>query len=168
MLVKKHFVISFIFLTLTFSVFIKSNKRQYIPNPKFQSKTYTLKDFAKLKWLEGDWKGQMENKPPFFARYKFANDSVIISYSYRDSAMINAADSSTIFLHNGAIYDKGSSAIWVATKVDSANIHFVPYRYAMNQFTWKLNPDGSWSTYVSLRNSKETGATEYVMRRISR
>lgn len=168
MLVKKYLMISFIFLTLTFSVIIKSNIRQHILNSKFQSKAYTLEDFAKLKWLEGDWKGQMENKPPFFARYKFTNDSVIISYSYRDSAMINAADSSTIFLHNGAIYDKGSSAIWVATKVDSAQIHFVPYRYAMNQFTWKLNPDGSWGIYVSLHNMSEASATEYVMRRINK
>src|SRR6185295_15642534 len=68
---------------------------------------FALADFGKLRYLEGAWRGSMENGNAFYESYHFVNDSTIAKAAHSDSTFKTKSDSSTIVFRNGAVVDSG-------------------------------------------------------------
>ncbi len=105
--------------------------------------------FLELKWIEGDWRGTGGNIGPFYERYRFADDSTIRQYTFRDSTLAHVTDSSTTRLRNGIVLSGSKVAEWQATTVDSVSWHFEPARGAHNVFTWTREPEGGWTASLT-------------------
>jgi hypothetical protein len=78
---------------------------------------FTQSDMAKLRWIEGAWRGSdAEGKLIFYENYNFvANEIVIKSYA-QDSTFTKVKRQGKVYLQNGEIIHKGEGMLWSATK----------------------------------------------------
>ena len=127
---------------------------------------FATSDFAKLKWLEGTWRGSAAGQEPFFERYRFVNDSTIeISY-YRDSTLAHESGTGRVYLTVGRIYHTTGPGRWGATRVDSSGIYFIPQVNARNTFAWAFKSADTWTaTLRSGATGRET-VTVFEMKRL--
>jgi len=128
---------------------------------------YTVQDFARLRWLEGSWRGQLPDGSYFYERYRFANDSTISMHGFPDSTLARPSDSATITLRGGTITDAGASAQWVATHLDSTVVDFAPVQRSFAPFSWKRESASRWT--ATLQSGDPARAqTVYRMERVGR
>jgi hypothetical protein len=127
---------------------------------------FAVSDFAKLKWIEGTWRGTAPGQEPFFERYRFVNDSTIeISY-YRDSTLARESSTGRVYLTVGRIYHTSGPGRWGATRVDESGIYFIPQVNARNTFAWAYQSADSWTaTLRSGATGRET-VTIFEMKRL--
>ena len=127
---------------------------------------FAVSDFAKLKWLEGTWRGSASGQEPFFERYHFVNDSTIeISY-YRDSTLTRESGTGRVYLTVGRIYHTTGPGRWGATRVDTSGIYFIPQVNARNTFAWAYQSADTWTaTLRSGATGRET-VTVFEMKRL--
>ena len=147
-------------LVATVPAFAQSSQRGQPTTP------FAASDFAKLKWLEGTWRGSAVGQEPFFERYRFVNDSTIeISY-YRDSTLTRESGTGRVYLTVGRIYHTTGSGRWGATRVDSSGIYFIPQVNARNTFAWAYQSADTWTaTLRSGATGRET-VTVFEMKRL--
>lgn len=127
---------------------------------------FSPEDFARLRWLEGSWRGQLPDGGFFHERYRFVDDSTIAMHGFADSTFANATDSSRITLRGQTVANEGA-ARWVATALDSAGAAFAPDRGASNYFTWTRESADRWT--ATLRSGSEPSRTTvYAMERFKR
>jgi hypothetical protein len=123
---------------------------------------------ARLKWIEGTWKGTGDSVPAFFERYSFPNDSTMLSEGFPDSTLAVVNDSSYYMLRDGQFGNMGDGARWVATAMDEKSIHFEPVAKARNNFTWTRVSADEWRAELVVPAS--AGGAEsrrvYVMKRL--
>jgi hypothetical protein len=127
---------------------------------------FAATDFAKLKWLEGTWRGNATGQDPFYERYHFVNDSTIeISY-FRDSTLTRESGTGRVYLTVGRIFHTTGPGRWGATRVDSSGIYFIPQVNARNTFAWTYQSGDTWTaTLRSGATGRET-VTIYEMKRM--
>jgi hypothetical protein len=100
----------------------------------------TLRQFAALRWLAGDWRGAGTDgtaQAPFYERYRFPDDSTLIVESFRDSTWRTVSETSRYELRGGRLGNVGSGARWVATRIDSLGAELGPAARARNAFRWE-------------------------------
>ncbi|SRR6266508_3116927 len=132
------------------------------PSPK----PVTPGDLAKLRWIEGTWRGTGGDVPPFYERYKFAEGSTLVVETLADETLNKVADVSRFELKDGQFgYTDGESGS-VATALDNNSITFAPLGKARNSFRWQRESDNSWKAILNWTN--QSGAAKervYVMER---
>ncbi len=129
---------------------------------------YTLKDFVRLQWLEGSWRGQLPDGRGFYERYRVLDDSTIRMRAFADSAFDRVTDSARITLRAGTVADEGR-ARWVATRLDSTGVDFASERNASNNFTWARVSPNSWKAVLnSTDKNGQVQTVVYPMQRIRR
>ena len=133
--------------------------------PKPVAASITPDQFAGLKWLEGYWRGAAPGGPPFYERYAFADDSSIAMYTFPDLTFAAASDSARVTLRGGVVRDAGSTASWVATRLDSASVDFAPEWGATNTFTWQKDGD-DWTATIESGSGSSKSVAVYRMRRV--
>jgi len=134
-----------------------------------KSKPYSLAQFAQLRWLEGRWRGALPDGGFFYEQYRWLDDSTIVMHAFGDSAFARATDSARVTLRYGVVANEGISARWVATRLDSAAVEFVPRRGASNGFSWvRESPDRWTATLQSPSRDGGIRRTVYHMERIGR
>lgn len=134
-----------------------------------KSKPYSLAQFAQLRWLEGRWRGALPQGGSFYEQYRWLDDSTIVMHSFADSTFARATDSSRVSLRYGVVANEGITARWVATRLDSAAVEFVPRRGASNGFSWvRESPDRWTATLQSPSRDGGIRSTIYHMERIGR
>lgn len=127
---------------------------------------FAATDFAKLKWLEGTWRGSAPGQEPFFERYRFINDSTIeISY-FRDSTLARETGSGRVYLTVGRIYHTSGPGRWGATRVDASGIYFIPQVNARNTFAWAYQSPDAWTATLRSSASGRETVTVYDMKRL--
>ena len=97
------------------------------------------------------------------------DDSTIAMYGYPDSTFKGATDSARITLRGTTVVDEGTTARWVATRLDSMTVQFAPERGGSNDFMWERESADKW--LATLRSRDRTGARRtimYPMQRIAR
>jgi hypothetical protein len=129
---------------------------------------YSVQDFARLRWLEGSWRGQLPDRSYFYERYRFLNDSTISMYGFPDSTFARATDSAMITLRGGTITDVGASAHWVATRLDSSVVEFTPVQPTSAPFSWARESANRWTATLRSRNPAQSQTTVYRMERAGR
>ena len=127
---------------------------------------FALADFAKLRYLEGAWRGTMENGNAFYESYHFVNDSTIAKGNHTDSTFKTKSDSSMIMFRNGAIMDS-SKSVYTAVSLDS---NVVDFRASPTyHFTWTRQGNDAWTAKLFSKQPDGTDkVTTYPMKRMRR
>jgi hypothetical protein len=109
----------------------------------------TPTDLAKLKWIEGSWRGTGGGVPPFFERYKFENDSTLAVESLADESLSKVNDLSRFELKDGQFAGSDGESGSVATALDDNSITFAPTGKASNSFRFQRVSDNSWKAILN-------------------
>lgn len=88
------------------------------------SKEFTEADIAKLKWLEGSWKG-MDKDKPFFERISFEGPAMIVQ-TYTDGTMSTVKDTSRFELKDGEFATSVGESRSAASSITENAVQFVP------------------------------------------
>lgn len=121
--------------------------------------TYSKNDLAKIKWIEGKWRGMAGDKP-FYEMYEMINDSCILITSFD----WNGTDSSNTSVDklqwkDGAYY-LGKEQNYKVTAITNEEIKMIPIK-ANNDIRWKFRDSSSWD--VTLVGKKSTA--RYLMQK---
>lgn len=124
-------------------------------------------DFAKLKWLEGAWKGTAVGETTIIERIRFADDSTIdISY-FADSLTGRQTGTAKLKLSVGRVYLTLGPGRWGATRVDANGAYFVPQVNAHNTYSWLYKTNDAWSSTLRTGMGGKERITTYEMQRIA-
>ena len=104
--------------------------------------SFTTADVAKLKWIEGTWRG-MDGEKPFFERYKLEPTALVVESLKEDGSADGAPE--RFELKDGQFGkgegDKGSAA----SEITDNYIQFVPAVAGKgNNFRFERQSDGTW------------------------
>ena len=124
---------------------------------------FTTADIAKLKWLEGTWRGSGVDQAPFFERYRFENESTLAVDSFPDEKLDRVEDTSRFELKDG----KFGNGSYAASAIDNNSVNFEPIT-ANNSFRWERVSDNAWKATLKTPARGDKPATEriYNMERI--
>jgi len=109
---------------------------------------YSREDFAILRWIEGDWRGELPKGGYFYERYRFVDDSTIAMRGFEDSTFKTPNDSATIVFRDSVVTDRGPKAEWSATRLDAKGIDFAPTKGATNRFSWNRESADKWTAAI--------------------
>lgn len=125
----------------------------------------TTADLAKLRWIEGYWRGSGVDQKPFFERYRFENDTMLSVDSFPDEKLEKADDTSRYELKDGQ-FTNGS---YLASAIDEQGINFEPIAgKAKNSFRWERVSADKWTAILKWPAADGKPAREriYNMERI--
>jgi hypothetical protein len=98
-------------------------------------------DLAKLRWIEGTWRGSGVDQAPFFERYRFENETTLLVDSFPDEKLDKVEDTSRYELKDGQ-FGNGS---YVSSGIDDQGINFEPVAgKAKNSFRWERVSSDKW------------------------
>jgi len=129
---------------------------------------FSTADFAKLKWLAGDWAGTAVGEKPLYERIAFVDDSTAEFTYYRDAGFTEQSGTGRLYLSVGRVYHTFGANRWAATRVDENGIYFIPQTSAHNNFEWtRLSPD-EWRSTMRTGISGHQQVVVYNMKRVPR
>jgi hypothetical protein len=106
-------------------------------SPTPAAKKFSPAELAKLRWIEGSWRGTGDVETPFYERYHFENDSTLVVDSFDDEKFSKISETSRFELKDGLFGNVGDGARWAATAIDDNSISFEPIAKAKNSFRWE-------------------------------
>jgi len=128
------------------------------------AKKFSTADVARLRWIEGTWRGSGVDQAPFFERYRFENDSTLAVDSFPDEKLDKVEDTSRFELKDGRF----GNPSYVASLIDDHGINFEPVANAKNSFKWERVSDNAWKAILKWPADGNKPARErvYNMERI--
>ena len=130
------------------------------PNIKRLSPT----DLVKLRWIEGTWRGTGDVESPFFEKYHFENDSILVVESFSDGTLSKVTDVTRFELKEGQFGNSGEGARWAATRLDEGSILFEPVARARNTFIWEKVSKDEWKAVLAWPATETSAAKQRVYR----
>jgi hypothetical protein len=79
-----------------------------------EAKKFSTADVAKLRWIEGTWRGSGADQAPFFERYRFENESTLAVDSFPDEKLEKVDETSRFELRDGRF----GNPSYVASSID--------------------------------------------------
>ncbi len=149
---------TFLFITVLF-VFAGACSKGYVQNdttsnlPKTTatpSKNFTPADVAKLKWIEGTWRG-MDGDKPFYERYRIEGTAMIVEALKEDGSA--DGEPGRFELKNGEFGKGEGEKRSAASEITDSFIQFVPAttpsgttppKTGRNSFRFERQSDGTW------------------------
>ena len=129
------------------------------------AKNFTSADIAKLKWIEGTWRG-MDGDKPFYERYKIEETAMIVEGLKEDGSP--DGDPSRFELKNGMFgKDEGGKGS-AASEITADYVQFVPTVSGKgNNFRFERQSDGTWIALLEwpATSDKPTRTKMYKMER---
>ena len=102
-------------------------------------------DLAKLRWIEGSWRGSGVDQAPFFERYRFENDTTLLVDSFPDEKLDKVDDTSRYELKDSQ-FGNGN---YVSSGIDDQGINFEPVPgKAKNTFRWQRESADKWTAIL--------------------
>jgi hypothetical protein len=101
-------------------------------------------DFQQLRWIAGNWRGESESDPALYARYRFVDDSTLVSETFSDSKFRTLKESLRFELRNHRVTTRGGTAQWVMTSIDSGSAAFRHLAGTTDDFVWQRHDDNEW------------------------
>jgi hypothetical protein len=117
-------------------------------SPSRVPKQITPADLAKLRWIEGTWRGTGGEVPPFYERYKFENESTLLVETLADESASKVTDESRFELKDGHFGSGTPESGSVATALDDNSISFAPLGKG-NFFRFQRESDKSWKAILN-------------------
>ena len=140
-----------------------SSQGKAVPSP---GKNFTKEDIAKLKWIEGSWKG-MDGDNPFYERYKINETAMIVENLKADGSV--DGEPGRFELKNGE-FGKGEGDLRsVASEIADGFVQFVPGPAAKgNMYRFERKGPDSWQAVLEWQATGDRPARQkvYVMERI--
>lgn len=130
------------------------------PKPK---SAFTAEDVAKLKWIEGDWRGMGGDKP-FYERYRFEG-TTMIEEGFTDETFSKSTDVTRFELKNGEFGASDGDRQSAAISITDDAVQFVPAVGGGNTFRFERQPEGKWRAILGwpAKNDKPAGQMIYTM-----
>ena len=130
------------------------------------AKNLTDADVAKLKWLEGTWKG-MDGDKPFYERYRFEGSSMVVE-SLKDEKL-EVEDADRFELVDGE-FGKGEAEDRSAiSEITDNSVQFVPaIKGTGNSFRFERKDENTWNAILEweANGNQPAGSKVYVMQRV--
>ncbi|MFT3911715.1 MAG: hypothetical protein QM737_19990 [Ferruginibacter sp.] len=114
--------------------------------------SYSKNDLAKIKWIEGKWKG-MAGKDPFYEIYQFTNDSTLMITSYEWNGKDSSKSSVDLLHWKTDAYYLGKEQNYKVTDITDTEIKMIPLK-GSNDILWKMGSDSGW--VAVLKGKKQT------------
>jgi hypothetical protein len=127
---------------------------------------FALADFAKLRWLEGNWIATSQGEPTMYERFHFADDSTVNIVYYRDAGFSQEAANGKLYLSVGRVYHSFGPNRWGATHVGADGVFLVPQANAHNTFGWDYKGPDEWTSTTRTGLSGHERVTVWDMKRI--
>jgi hypothetical protein len=133
-----------------------------------QTNKFTTADLQKLRWIEGSWRGTGDVDKPFFERYRFEGDSVLLVDAFADATLTKVNDTTRFELKDGEFGGGSEGDRWVAKSIDDHAIEFVPAVNVRNSFRWERISKDLWRATIMYPATKDKPARQrvYQMERI--
>jgi hypothetical protein len=130
--------------------------------------TITPADLSKLRWIEGSWKGTGDVDKPFYERYRFEGDSVLLVEGYDDETFSKPTDVSRFELKDGQFGSAKEGARSVAIAFDENSITFDRVAKTSNTFQWKRESSDLWTAIIKWQPKDSATAQQriYKMERV--
>ena len=125
-------------------------------------KRFSPGDLAKLRWIEGTWRGTGDVESPFFEKYYFENDSLLVVESFSDGTLSKVDDVTRFELRDGQFGNWGEGARWAATQLDERSILFEPVARARNTFRWERQSKDVWKAVLTWPATDSSAAKQRV------
>jgi hypothetical protein len=129
--------------------------------------TLTSADLSKLRWIEGSWKGTGDIDKPFYERYRFESDSVLVVEGYDDETFSKPTDTSLFELKEGHFGSADESAKSAAIAFDENSITFNRTAKNSSTFQWKRESPDLWTAIIKWQANDGTAKQRiYKMERV--
>jgi len=125
-------------------------------------------DIAKLRWIEGSWRGTGDIEKPFYERYKFENETTLAVESFADDTFSKATDISRFELKDGEFGSSGpDGSRSAASAIDANSVTFEPVAKARNSFRFQRESENSWKALLTwpATDKAPAGQRNYLMER---
>lgn len=132
------------------------------PTPTPSNK-FTNADIAKLKWIEGTWRG-MDGNTPFYERYTI-QDGAMITETLKEDGSVEG-DPDRFELTNGEFGKGEGDKRVVATEITDTYVQFVPAGPGtQNSFRFEKQSEGTWIALLEwpANGDKPAGKKIYLM-----
>ena len=127
------------------------------------SKKFTAADVAKLKWIEGTWRG-MDGDKPFYERYKIEETAMVVETLKPDGSVDGVPD--RFELKDGEFGKDEGDKRSAATEITADYVQFVPAVPGKgNSFRFERQPNGTWRAVLEwqAKGNKPAGQKIYIM-----
>jgi|ERR1044071_4677114 hypothetical protein len=167
----KIFAIIFVTGVLLFSMnlFVSTNARAQEPAPQtVKPKRISTGELAKLRWIEGTWRGTGDIDKPFYERYHFEDESTLVVEGLADETLSKVTDVTRFELKDGAFGNAGDGSRWVATQLEDKSVTFEPVVKARNTFRWQQESKDVWKAILNWPATGDKPARQrvYLMERL--
>ena len=127
------------------------------------SNKFTAADVAKLKWIEGTWRG-MDGDKPFYERYKIEETAMVVESLKADGSVEGAPER---FELKAGEFGKGEGdRRSAASEITDDHVQFVPaVPGKLNSFRFERQPDNTWRAVLEwpAKGDKPAGQKIYIM-----
>jgi hypothetical protein len=110
-------------------------------------KDVTPDDIARIKWLEGTWRGTAEGQEPFYERYHF-DGTTLSEESFADADLKTVKDTAKYVLINGEFRHTQNAKRVAASEITDDHIQFVPVVGGGNSYRFEKQPGGKWRAII--------------------
>lgn len=127
------------------------------------SKKFTTADVAKLKWIEGTWRG-MDGDKPFYERYKIEETAMVVESLKVDGSVDGEPD--RFELMDGQFGKGEGDRRSVASEITADHIQFVPaVTGKSNSFRFERQPNNTWRAVLEwpAKGDKPASQKIYIM-----
>ena len=127
------------------------------------SKNFTAADVAKLKWIEGTWRG-MDGDKPFYERYKIEETAMIVETLRADGSVNGEPD--RFELKDGEFGKDEGDERSAASEITADHIQFVPaVPGKLNNFRFERQPNKTWRAVLDwpAKGDKPARQKIYIM-----
>jgi hypothetical protein len=127
------------------------------------SNKFTPADVAKLKWIEGTWRG-MDGDKPFYERYKVEETALVVESLKADGSPNGEPE--RFELKNGEFGKDEGNRRSAASEITTDYIQFVPgVPGKSNYFRFERQPNGTWRAVLDWPATADKPARQkiYIM-----
>ena len=104
-------------------------------------------ELAKLRWIEGNWRGTRDDgKPPFYERYRFEGDSLVVE-GFAEETLSKVARQMRLVIIDG-LFGNDDGPYWAASEITDDSITFVPVKGVKNSFRWQKESGDTWKAVL--------------------
>jgi len=127
------------------------------------SKTFTPADVAKLKWIEGTWRG-MDGDKPFYERYKIEETAMVVESLKADGSV--DGEPGRFELKDGEFGKGVGDQRSAASEITADHIQFFPAAPGkLNNFRFERQSNNTWRAVLEwpAKGDKPAGQKIYIM-----
>ena len=159
---------TFVFAVITISLIAAACSNSQVANvnnpPSAQStpsNKFTAADIAKLKWIEGTWRG-MDGDKPFYERYKIEETAMVVEGLKADGSP--DGEPGRFELKNGEFGKDEGNKRSAASEITADHVQFVPAVPGKgNSFRFERQSNGTWRAVLEWSAAGKPQQKIYIM-----